>query len=478
MKQDLEHLPKTALGMIIDALIDAKDRPIVERRGQWHTAREILNRVYARAMDLKSAGQQPSQTALIVVSDNFFAIEQLLACWLNGAAGAFVDFRTPPARVLQAFQQLDADIIIGMKPINGVSVHLQCANPILIDFPSGELQEYPDSVAIYASSSGTTGPPRFTQRTQSKLATRLAMATETRDWDGSGAALSALSVAYSASSFRWLWKLSEGGATVALDLVHRLSELNDSLKREDVSETGLAPSQIRRLLEIEDDADKTSSPRYPQLTHLRSIGGPANPKEKHAAVKRLSKSYQMTYSAVGVGVIARIIGDEIAHKPASVGRPVATLRVQIIDGDRECAVGEVGEVSISDNECNNSRPGDMGYFDEDGYLYITGRVQGLLCRNGVNFNSQRLVQAALQHATISNAEVVSKLDADQGDIVYLVIEGQKVQIKDVWREIRKNLPVSEQPDHIVTVDRIPTTASLKNDLVAVRALISESSHDG
>ena len=467
----------TALGMIIAALGAAKDRPIVERRGRWYTGQNLLDRIYARAADLQSVGFRKSGMAVIIVSDNLIAIEQLLACWIIGGAGACVDFRTPPVRITESVAQLDASLVIGLKQLDGVAMHIQTVSPKIGDQQVQTSNVSPDSIAIHFASSGTTGPPRFTPSTQSRLGTNIKTTNQARDWDVPGAALSAISVGYSASCFLWLSKLSEGKPIVALDLVHRLSELDNSLKRPDVSEAGLAPAQIRKLLEIAQSNSQPTTHRYPQLTNLCSVGGPANQAEKHGAVMRLSKSYRMTYSAVGIGKIARILGVDIEQKPASVGRPEAHLDVRIYDGDRLCGVGEIGEISVSNDVFDDKRPGDMGYFDADGYLYITGRVQGLLCRNGVNFNAQRLIEAVLDHDMIANAEVVSKPDRDQGDIVYLVVEARQSDVASIWTAVRKRIPVAEHPDHIIAVDAIPITASLKNDLPALRSIIQELGDD-
>jgi long-chain acyl-CoA synthetase len=455
--------------MIHRALRDAKDKPVVERRGRWYSGHDVLGRIHARAADLEIAGLKSDDTVLIVVSDNLIAIEQLLACWIIGASAAFADFRTPPARILHSATQLSACVIIGLKEIEGVSMHIQPSDLPMHDAPFGEILNLPDSDAIHFSSSGTTGPARFAPSTQLKLATGVRISDETRDWPVDGAALSAISVAYSASCYLWLIKLSSGQPIVTLDLVHRLSELDNSLRRPDVSEAGLAPAQIRRLLEIEDNGDEPY--RYPQLANLCSVGGPVDPKEAQSAVRRLCPNYRMTYSAVGIGKIARIVGDEVIKKPRSVGRPEENLDVLIYDGDRVCAVGEIGEISITHASFTDKRPGDLGYIDADGYLYVTGRVQGFLSRNGVNFNAQRLIQAALEYGAISNAEVVSEPDRDQGDVVYLVIEADESDIAQVWQSIRKHLPIAEHPDHIVAIKTIPVTPSLKNDLPAVRSIV-------
>ena len=78
---------------------------------------------------------------------------------------------------------------------------------------------------------------------------------------------------------------------------------------------------------------------------------------------------------------------------------------------------------------------------------------------------------------IANAEVVSKPDRDQGDIVYLVVEARQSDVASIWTAVRKRIPVAEHPDHIIAVDAIPITASLKNDLPALRSIIQELGDD-
>lgn len=176
----------------------------------------------------------------------------------------------------------------------------------------------------------------------------------------------------------------------------------------------------------------------------------------------------MSYSSVGIGVISRIAGDEVLHRPTSCGRPAPGVSVAIRDGDRLCAAGEVGEIAVTTDKVTDVRPGDLGWLDADGYLHIAGRVEGLFSRNGVNFNAERLVQAALAIPDVTEAAVVALPGADGGDAIHLVVQCAADSVTAVEDEMRRALPPVERPDRIHLRAVVPLLVSGKIDLQTLR----------
>ncbi|THD82768.1 hypothetical protein E7811_11425 [Aliigemmobacter aestuarii] len=452
----------TALGGILRALSDASGRVLVEYRGRRFTGADLLTRIEARAADLRQAGLGAGQTVLIVVSDNLAAIEQMIACWMNGSCGHFVDFRSPPARIAEWRARLSPSLVVGLRAMTGGDVRIQPRDPAATDgfLP---VEADPSSRALHLASSGTTGLPTLTDVTQARLAEVLQHSAVELHRDPRGATLSSVSVAFSASAYLWLRHLLVGQPILALDLVHRIEELDTALQRADVVECSLPPGAIRRLLALPSDR----VPRYPQLVRFSTVGGPARPEDKVAAVTRLSPVFAMTYSCAGVGLVSRIRGAEILERPSSCGRPALPVVVEIRDGDRRCGPGEVGEVVISTDRVTGHRPGDLGWLDAGGYLHLTGRVQGLLSRKGVNFSAERIVSACLSLPQVIDAGVAVLDGADGDDEAHLVVQAARDRGDSLAgilaRHLRQTLPVTEQPDAIHIWSDLPLTPAGKID---------------
>jgi long-chain acyl-CoA synthetase len=453
----------TALALISGGLEAAAGIALVEYRGVRLDGPMLLSRIRARANDLHASGLASGDTAIIVVTDNLSAIEQLVACWMVGASGFLLDFRTTPERLREWSQRLSSSFVTGVRPHGDMLLHLQPRDPSPAPALAFPMADDPALPACHVSSSGSTGLPRLHCYLQGRFGDTLTHASAEADATGQGFTLSTSSVAYSASWFLWLSTLAARRPILALDLLYDIDELDAALKRPDVSVAALAPSQIRRLAGLPGDM-----PRYPSLAKLVSVGGPALPADKLAAVTRLTPNYRMSYSCVGVGLVSRIGGAEILARPASCGRPRPGVTVEVRDGERPCAIGETGEIVITTDRVAAYRPGDLGWLDTDGYLYIAGRVHGLISRNGVNFSAERLVEAALAVPEITEAAVVALPDADGGDAIHLVVQAASGIVAALEAAMRLRLPAAERPDRIHVRAAIPLLASGKVDLGALR----------
>jgi acyl-CoA synthetase (AMP-forming)/AMP-acid ligase II len=115
---------------------------------------------------------------------------------------------------------------------------------------------------------------------------------------------------------------------------------------------------------------------------------------------------------------------ELLRRPGSVGKPVAGASVRIVDdGGDEVARGEIGEVAIrlaagqrsywNDPEATARtwrdgwvHTGDLGYFDDDGYLYLVDRKKDMINRGGYNVYSIEVESALYEHPDVVEAAVV------------------------------------------------------------------------
>jgi long-chain acyl-CoA synthetase len=139
------------------------------------------------------------------------------------------------------------------------------------------------------------------------------------------------------------------------------------------------------------------------------------------------------------GFAGTTIGPEewLAH-PGSVGKPMTAVHV-IGDDGAECAIGESGELyfeggpsfeyfkdpaktaSVS-NEHGWRTLGDMGYVDEDGYLYLTDRSTFTIVSGGVNIYPQEAENLLVMHPKLVDAAVFGVPNEEFGEEVKAVVQ--------------------------------------------------------
>ena len=154
--------------------------------------------------------------------------------------------------------------------------------------------------------------------------------------------------------------------------------------------------------------------------------------------------------------VTALLADEFIIKPNSVGRALPSNKI-IITGQNKAEVNpfEIGEVVVQSNammlgylsefEIENNLnkefyyTGDLGYLDEDGYLFIEGRKNYFISTGGENVNPREVETALLQHPSISEAAVFPIEDKKWGEIVAASVVLKDRSTKLVFEEIKSFL---------------------------------------
>jgi long-chain acyl-CoA synthetase len=145
------------------------------------------------------------------------------------------------------------------------------------------------------------------------------------------------------------------------------------------------------------------------------------------------------YSASeGTGMTVIDSTEWLAHR-GSVGRPYE-CEVHVLGEDGiECAPNEIGQIYFSAsgtfeyykkpdatrasfNERGWNTVGDIGYQDEDSYLYLTDRKDFVIISGGVNIYPQEVENVLLEHPLIADVAVIAKLDEEFGERVMAIVQ--------------------------------------------------------
>ena len=241
--------------------------------------------------------------------------------------------------------------------------------------------------------------------------------------------------------------------------------------------------------------------KYPAITELRTLAcGSGNmPISKIKELKKWipSMKFHTVYGLTETSSPATIFpGDAAEGKhQGSAGCVVPGLEIKI--GDTEdtvfgnCKIGTILIRGTSVTEGYYKREdihltdgwldtGDLGYFDEDGYLYIADRKKDMINRGGEKVCSYDVENAMYGIKGIKDAAVVGIPDEVYGEVPAAMVVPEKDQIlkeEDIRRYLKTRLAKFQIPAVIVFTGSLPLTPNMKTDKNKIRQLLKEEKHE-
>jgi long-chain acyl-CoA synthetase len=196
---------------------------------------------------------------------------------------------------------------------------------------------------------------------------------------------------------------------------------------------------------------------------------------------RFGKGYGLTEAAPSVSSLApddyALVGDPVLVKRSqSVGKalPGVTVAIRREDGS-ECDPGHEGEITVSgDNvmlgywrDPERTREalrdgwlwtGDMGFVDEDGYLYLVDRKSDMIISGGENVHPTETENALQEHPAVYEVAVVGVPDARWGEAVKAVVAlqpGRQVAAEELMEFCKQRIAGYKCPKSVDFVDELP-----------------------
>jgi acyl-coenzyme A synthetase/AMP-(fatty) acid ligase len=202
------------------------------------------------------------------------------------------------------------------------------------------------------------------------------------------------------------------------------------------------------------------------------------------------------YGLSEVGVISLSNVNEWSIKPKSIGKPAFFNKIQIISDKNEVLdCYKMGEIAVKskflmkeyyNNEKLNRdsfvdgylKTGDIGYLDEDGFLYLVGRKDGNINVNGNHFQLSEIEELIRKHNKVKNIVGVSIRNEQAIDKPVIFIEIgyedniDKIELsKEIWEICHENLATYKIPDKIIVLEKFPINSAGKIDTVTLKKQI-------
>lgn len=184
--------------------------------------------------------------------------------------------------------------------------------------------------------------------------------------------------------------------------------------------------------------------------------------------------------------------DPVEKRLGTVGRPMPWTEVEVVDiGGRPLPAGEVGEVAINGPDLiscyypNDTQPdsrgqlfgsGDLGRFDDDGYLEVVGRVKDLIIRGGQNISPAMVQKALRAYGRFRDVAVVGQPDRDLGERVaaFVVADQSSVTSLEELQSFLYHYGLNKPawPEYLYVVDELPLSPGGKVQKAILRDWIA------
>jgi long-chain acyl-CoA synthetase len=245
---------------------------------------------------------------------------------------------------------------------------------------------------------------------------------------------------------------------------------------------GAIPTMLHRVVHHERIGDYDLS----SLVSISFGGAPTPPEtiEKAREVLPVEPTFANAYGLTETHGVATVNGGkDLLDKMTSAGRPMPLLDMKIIDEDgKEVPTGELGEVLmygplITPGYWNRPEAtaetvrdgwlhtGDLGYCDEDGFLFVVDRAKDMILRGGENVYCVEIENILADHAEIVEAGVVGIPDPELGERVKAVVyrtAGSTISESEVQRHAGEHLARFKVPEVVeFSAEALPRNAAGK-----------------
>ena len=344
-----------------------------------------------------------------------------------------------------------------------------------------------DPPLLLALSSGTTGIPKGPLITHNQFFARFMIYFVTLGFSERTRYLCATPLYFGGSRGYSMCAVYAGGTALLFPPPYDMADLLAFGETHAATKLFLVPTLLRRVLDLPPRED--GKLLMPWLDMLFSTGAILHAEERHALMQNVSPYYLNFYGSTDGGGATALFWHDPPQASASVGRPVFGAEIDIADeDDRSLPAGEVGRIryrhpgtaSGYHNDAEASReafrdgwyyPGDLGWRDGGGFLYLAGRARDMIIRGGVNIYPAEIEHVLSRHGSVVESAVVAWPSREFGEEIaaFVVTRDNAADPEMLIGWCREKLARYKVPRAIFPIDDLPKSGVgkvLKADLAA------------
>lgn len=336
-----------------------------------------------------------------------------------------------------------------------------------------EFNEYDTAVLI--PTSGSTGTQKIVALSHKNLLSNIESYLKVIKYEEDDKPLLSVPLYSSYGNFMLLAYMYKGVTLEFMNSIFTMKKFFEIVQLSEITHFITVPSVLNIICNTEKNQDYN-------LASLRFIGFSGSP-PKIDLLNRLIEHYPNAEIVQGYGmteaspVISIVDPKNFKKKLGSVGQPLPDVNVYILSGEKYVTnCGVFGEIVVSGNNImkgyyknenktkevirnNFLHTGDIGSFDEDGYLYLLGRSKNIIITGGFNVFPEEVESVLLEFKNIEDAYVFGRQDDILGEIVCakIVCNKKDVDLKLLEMYCLGKLANYKIPREIEIVEKLEKT---------------------
>lgn len=473
------------------------DKIAIKHEDQAVTYRE-LNRISAQVASFLNAKDIPNARIGVLAHNSIPQCEVILAAMRANYPCCCLNWRLTEQDIAARLQQAKINYLIYddhtaslVQDVQKLFPQIQCEHIdflITSDPPASEfpiVHAFSQDVALMYFTSGTTGTPKGVMLTHGGLTAYILSYTYASGW-GPDVVYQTAAPMFHISGFSALICILTGG-TVILHDKFCCEAFLQSIERNRPNRLSLNPTTLQRILHA-------PSLRQFNLSSVKKLvygGSPISLQLAQLAIATLSCSLEQGYGMTETGTIFLLshedhlspFTDARKNRLLSAGKPLMGVDVRIIDNKgTACSPFTIGEIivytpSLFKGYCNNHAEtcakirngwyytGDMGYLDDEGYLYVVDRKDDMIISGGENIYPKEIERCILEMGPkIAQVAVTGITDPEWGGLVAAFVvkaDGSNITENDIYTWCRQKLAHYKCPRRIFFLQELPLNASGK-----------------
>ncbi len=510
LTERLEAAAQYGMAGAIWAQVQGERTAVYDPDGSAHSFAKVNANANRLAKLFRERGLGAGDSLALICSNRVEFVEVLMATLRSGIRFTPVNWHLNTDEIAYIIKDCEAKIVVGEARVATAGpATAECPDVVLklaVGGPIAGFEDYQAALATIDGSdisdpvlgnammytSGTTGRPKGVYRAAPPPPVPQAMYAM-RGYDHATSVQMCAGPAYHAAPLAFDVRAAMG-AGVPLAFIDKWDseQVLRTIAEKQVTHLHLVPIMFQRLLALPPEVKA----KYPvdHVTYVVHGAAPCPPEVKFAMIDWFGPVLSEYYAGSEGGAGFTIDSHEWLMKPGSVGKRPQLLRCRILDENgNDLPNGQAGGIYHElppgggftyykdEAKTNASRVdgfftmGDVGYFDEDDYLFLTGRNAETIISGGVNIYPQEVDNELIKHDAVADSATIGAPHDEWGEQVKAVIllkpgfTPSDALAQEILDFGRKTLPSFKVPRSLDFVTDLPRSEAGKIQRNKVRA---------